>query len=369
MFFNRKKKSIQASSQYSDVAAAPISAVDTDGGKDTLAAVLRILAEHALPTKDVPVDEFQSTMESLVKKILVGAGLTEGEFGSAGLKRVFSEIRQEVRRQRKAESLEYSNHRQSASIIVADLVAGLRKSLEERRGHDEGIVSALSEMEQAVADGNLDNIKRVCTKTVHHIKDVVAVQREKDQQQLAQLSEQLRTMKEELLETQSQMKRDPLTEVLNRGAFDSTFAQTVDIANASAMELTLYMLDLDYFKKVNDSYGHQAGDKVLKEVGKQLIRCFPRKDDMVFRYGGEEFAILCRNTGKEDAYMLGERVRKQIAARLIELPDLSYHQTVSIGCAVLVANETSELFLKRADEALYAAKNNGRNRVEPQSFA
>ncbi|MBN2716387.1 MAG: GGDEF domain-containing protein [Deltaproteobacteria bacterium] len=363
MFFNRKKNTEKTEAGIT----APSGGESSDGEKDTLAAVLRILAEYALPTKEVPADEFQALMESLAKKILVGAGLENGEFGERGLKKAYAQIRQEIRRQRKAESQEYSTHRQSASIIVADLVAGLRKSLEERRGHDAGIVNALSEMEAAVEQGDLDNIKRVCSKTVHHIREVVAVQREKDQQQLATLSEQLRSMKEELLETQSQMKRDPLTEVLNRGAFDSTFSQTVDIANASAMELTLYMLDLDHFKQVNDSYGHQAGDAVLKEVGRQLIRCFPRKDDMVFRYGGEEFAILCRNTGKNDAWMLGERVRKQIASRAIELPELTHCQTVSIGCAVLQAQESPDIFLKRADDALYAAKQNGRNRVEPET--
>ncbi|MBN2530274.1 MAG: GGDEF domain-containing protein [Deltaproteobacteria bacterium] len=337
-------------------------------GKDTLASILRTLGEFALPTRQIAASDFQNTMESLARKILVSAGIEKDDLGSKGLQKVYAEVRQAVRRQRKAESEEYSHHRQSASIIVADLVAGLRKSLEERRGHDEQIVKSLSEMEQAVEEGNLDDIRRVCSKTVHQIKDIVAVQRERDQERLEELSGQLRSMKTELIQTQSKMKRDPLTEVLNRGAFDSTFAQTVDIANASTMELTLYMLDLDHFKQVNDNYGHQAGDTVLKEVGKQLIRSFPRKDDMVFRYGGEEFVVLCRNTGTDDAYMLGERMRRQIAQKTIDLSDVQYHQTVSIGCAVLHAQESPEEFLKRADDALYAAKRNGRNRVEPESI-
>ncbi|MBN2341188.1 MAG: GGDEF domain-containing protein [Deltaproteobacteria bacterium] len=361
MFFKKK-----STSQLTDdsVANADSGAAGDDMSRDTLASVLRILGEFSLPTKQFSVNDFRESMEALAKKMLVGAGMEEGDFAARGLQKIYAEVRQQVRAQRKAESAEYSNHRQSASIIVADLVAGLRKTLEERRGHDEGIVRALSEMEQAVEEGNLDNIRRVCSKTVHQIKNVVTVQRERDQRQLEELSGQLRAMKEELLETQSEMQRDPLTEVLNRRAFDDTFGQAVDIANASAMELTLYMMDLDFFKKVNDNYGHPAGDQVLKEVGKQLIRCFPRKDDMVFRYGGEEFAILCRNTGTEDAYMLGERVRKQIADRSIPIGELDYHQTVSVGFAVLSPQEPADSLLKRADTALYTAKNNGRNRVE-----
>lgn len=362
MFFKKKSPSHPVGS-VSSRATAPL--VD-DLSKDTLAAMLRMLGEFALPTKQISVADFKAEMESMAKKMLVGAGMEDGAFGKKGMQRIYAEIKQQVRAQRKAESTEYSNHRQSASIIVADLVAGLRRTLESRRGHDEGIVRALSEMEAAVEAGNLDNIKRVCSQTVLQIKDVVAVQRERDQKQLEELSGQLRTMKEELLETQSEMQRDALTGVLNRGAFDDTFHQTVDIANASAMELTLYMMDLDHFKKVNDTYGHQGGDLVLKEVGKQLIRCFPRKDDMVFRYGGEEFAILCRNTGTDDAFMLAERVRKQISALTIEFDSVDYHQTVSVGWAVISPQETAETFLKRADDALYMAKKNGRDRVEPQ---
>lgn len=359
MMFFKKKEPLKNQSLSSNNGE-----LEADLCKDTLASVMRILSENALATKQIPLHEFQSKMEELAKKILVGAGMEQGTFGIKGLKKIYAEIKQAVRQQRKAESSEYSNHRQSAHIIVADLVTGLRRTLEAREGQDEQIIQSLCEMEEAVEEGNLDSIRRVCSKTAYYIKDVVAIQRARDKEQLEELSLQLRSMKEELLETQSQMQRDALTAVLNRGAFDDTFEKTVDIANASAMDLTLYMMDLDYFKKVNDTYGHPAGDLVLKEIGKQLIRCFPRKDDMVFRYGGEEFAILCRNTGKEDAYALAERVRNQIAQRTIEMEAMDYHQTVSVGYAVLKLNEPAQELLQRADSALYLAKRNGRNRTE-----
>jgi diguanylate cyclase (GGDEF)-like protein len=160
------------------------------------------------------------------------------------------------------------------------------------------------------------------------------------------------------------MQRDPLTELLNRGAFDDALERTVSLSHASAAELTLFMLDLDHFKTVNDRFGHQAGDQVLKTVSKQLIRCFPRRDDIVVRYGGEEFAVLCRNTGMEEAPMLAERVRSAVERMEIDLEEHVHRQTISVGVAVLENRESAARFLKRADDALYQAKRSGRNRVE-----
>lgn len=337
-----------------------------DMAKDTVAALLRILGEYALPTSSVPADEYGAECERLAKEVLIQAG-ADGPGRSASYeKRTYAEIKQRVRAQRKAESSEYNTHRESANIIVADLVAKLRRSLEERQGQDSEIIQMLTEMEAAVETRDLTNIRRVCSQTAIHIKHVISVQRERDKEQLESLSSQLRSMRQELKEAQSQMQRDPLTELHNRGAFDDAFEKTVEISQASAMDLTLFMLDLDYFKKVNDAYGHDAGDFVLKAVSKQLIRCFPRRDDMVVRFGGEEFAIICRNTGIEDAYMLGERVRRTISELPIELDEITYHQTASVGYAVLEQGESPRDFFKRADSALYQAKSNGRNRVEPQ---
>ena len=344
--------------------AAPSSSAEgSDQTRDTIAALLRTLGKYALPTNQFPADEFIKQTEALAKAILISAGVDDRPDPKKPHK-VYAEIKTIIRRQRQAESSEYSAHRESAHIIVSDLVTTLKRSLEQREGHDREIVSLLTEMEEVVERGDLKSIKRVASKTARQIKNVIAVQRDRDRAQLEQLSDQLRVMREELSEAKSQMQRDPLTALLNRGAFDDAFEKTISISHASATDLTLFVLDLDHFKNVNDSYGHQAGDMVLKAVSKQLIRCFPRRDDMVVRLGGEEFAVLCRNTGMEEVAMLGERVRGQVERLAIELEDLVYHQTVSVGAAVLKKRESPRKLFKRADEALYLAKRSGRNRVE-----
>lgn len=361
MLFRSKKKPVEPSAPPSEDNIA------SDSAKDTTAALLRILAEYALPTSSVPVDEFQKRCETLAKAVLVKNAVDEATGKPFREDRVHADVKQTVREQRRAESAEYSKHRESAHIIVSDLVTTLKRSLEQRAGNDREIVGLLSEMEEVVKKGDLQAIRKASAKTADHIRNIITIQRERDKEQLAKLSTQLRTMREELTEAQAQMQRDPLTELLNRGAFEDSFEKTVALSQASAAELTLFMLDLDHFKKVNDAYGHQAGDAVLKAVSKQLIRCFPRKDDIVVRFGGEEFAVLCRNTGMEEAPMLAERVRQAVARLEVDLEDLTYHPTASVGFAVLNNKEAAKTFFKRADDALYAAKRGGRNRVEAAS--
>jgi diguanylate cyclase (GGDEF)-like protein len=357
MIFGRKKAPPVES-------VADTSSNDIDQARDAVAAMLRVLGKYALPTQQFPVDRFVEKTESLAKAVLLRTVSDDVTGKPTKLIKIFAEIKQLVRHQREAESSEYTTHRESAHIIVSDLVTSLKHSLEQREGHDREIVGLLTEMEEVVERGDLKSIKRVAAKTASQIKEVISVERERDRAQLEELSDQLRSMREALNEARSQMQRDPLTELLNRGAFDDTFEKTVDLSHASAADLALFVLDLDHFKQVNDRFGHPAGDQVLKSVSKQLIRCFPRRDDIVVRLGGEEFAVLCRNTGMDEVGLLAERVRGQVAALEIDLDGNAHRQTVSVGAAVLEPREPAAQFFKRADDALYQAKRAGRNRVE-----
>jgi diguanylate cyclase (GGDEF)-like protein len=136
---------------------------------------------------------------------------------------------------------------------------------------------------------------------------------------------------------------------------------------------TLLLADVDHFKKVNDTYGHPAGDEVLRRVGEALVRNFLRKEDFVARYGGEEFAVVMMDASLEDARGLAERVRKSVRGLLIEHGVHSIDVTISIGLSSLLPGETASAWVDRADRALYDAKTKGRARVVvadlPGSFA
>ncbi len=156
--------------------------------------------------------------------------------------------------------------------------------------------------------------------------------------------------------------RDPLTETGNRIAMDQTLQREVDIARRHRHPLSLLMLDIDHFKTINDTYGHAAGDSVLRAVA-GAIKSQLRNVDMVFRFGGEEFLILLSNTTRDAAAMIGERLRKATQAQDYWADDTRIELTVSLGCSTLLAAESAESLLRRADGALYVAKREGRNRL------
>jgi diguanylate cyclase (GGDEF)-like protein len=159
--------------------------------------------------------------------------------------------------------------------------------------------------------------------------------------------------------------RDGLTGIHNRRRFDEALQQEWNRSMRTRQDLSLLMIDIDCFKALNDLYGHQAGDQCLRGVAQKIQSRLNRPDDLVARYGGEEFAIILPGANKEGALFKAEEIRHCIAA--LKLPNensvVGSIVTVSIGiCADFpYTTATAEEFLKRADQALYIAKSNGRN--------
>jgi diguanylate cyclase (GGDEF)-like protein len=152
---------------------------------------------------------------------------------------------------------------------------------------------------------------------------------------------------------------DELTQVYNRAKFKSlleTALQNVKIHNTT---FSLVIADIDHFKKINDTYGHNAGDKVLIQFT-SLIRGLLRSRDAFARWGGEEFVILSESTNSKEAYLLAERLRKDIESFSFDIPD---KVTCSFGVSEYMTGDTPLSIVKRADDALYKAKESGRNTV------
>ncbi|QCO17007.1 diguanylate cyclase (plasmid) [Azospirillum brasilense] len=173
-----------------------------------------------------------------------------------------------------------------------------------------------------------------------------------------------------VVDMQRQLERlattDSLTGALNRGRFMARAADEVARARRSGQPLSAIMLDIDHFKKVNDTYGHATGDEAIRTVVR-VCRSMVRGADVLGRLGGEEFAILLPETPPQGAALLAERLRRALAetdVRIANGAGSSLSFTVSIGVSALRPAESSvAAVLARADEALYRAKNGGRNRV------
>lgn len=156
--------------------------------------------------------------------------------------------------------------------------------------------------------------------------------------------------------------RDPLTKVYNRRAFDDRLEGDLSHARRHGTPLSLLLFDLDYFKSVNDTYGHVCGDYVLAEFA-ELVQAMVRREDIFARYGGEEFVMVCRSTPVVAAASLAERVRAQVAEHRFSYEGKRVPVTVSVGVAASTEDDSTEALLERADKMLYKAKQDGRNRV------
>ena len=156
---------------------------------------------------------------------------------------------------------------------------------------------------------------------------------------------------------------DPLTQVPNRNAYDLTLEQTIRDFDRYRDPTVLMIADIDHFKKLNDNFGHKTGDDVLRSVAVSLNHSI-RASDLVFRYGGEEFVILLKKCSMRQAKNVAEKIRRQVEEKFPSIQGQNLSVTISLGVAGFNENDTEDSVFKRADQALYLAKAEGRNQVK-----
>ena len=176
-----------------------------------------------------------------------------------------------------------------------------------------------------------------------------------------------REVEKRLLKSEKMYKNlsitDGLTQLYNSRYFYKKLEEEIDRFIRYKQPFSLLLIDIDDFKKINDRYGHLKGDKVLKMAGRIIQDCL-RKTDTAYRYGGEEFTVLLPGTGIEAAMNVAERIRKRFAAQDFSLiTNETLNISVSIGAAQFKPGDKMEAFVKRTDDALYVAKQKGKNRV------
>jgi diguanylate cyclase len=176
---------------------------------------------------------------------------------------------------------------------------------------------------------------------------------------------QLEAQAQELDRTRLEARTDSLCAVGNRKAFDESTKFMISRLQTSDAAFGMLLVDIDHFKRINDSFGHDAGDEVLVNIGQALKECV-RPDDIVFRIGGDEFAILLEGVSAETAKLVGTRIRSTIERFDFSVGNKgsSTVVTMSMGMAVASRNDNSETIYKRADLALYESKAQGRNRLQ-----
>lgn len=185
------------------------------------------------------------------------------------------------------------------------------------------------------------------------------------------LEEKIEKKTQELEQSNEELKKlswtDPLTQLLNRRSCEERFKDEIARFERTKEPFCIILCDLDHFKSINDTYGHNTGDYVLIEVAR-ILKSNSRKTDMVFRWGGEEFLFLLTGTELRGGIITGEKIRTKIEETIFEHHQQTIPITLSLGISIYQEGQIMEDCIKKADENLYSAKKAGRNRLHPQSI-
>ncbi|UTW44795.1 GGDEF domain-containing protein [bacterium SCSIO 12696] len=242
--------------------------------------------------------------------------------------------------------------------LLSQLFDTVNKATEGTSQYSESLKNTIAAVQ------NTDDPKEVQKALSNLLRDTDAVNQltQDFQSHLVEARQEVENLRQQLQASEKTALLDELTQIGNRRAFDQTIARCL---RDSSQPTTLLLLDLDHFKKCNDTYGHVTGDRILEEVG-DLLSGVANDQVHPMRYGGEEFAVICEQPA-EAASQIAETIREQVTAisvRQADTGDIINDISVSIGVAQASADDSADSLKERADKALYQAKENGRNRVE-----
>ena len=234
-------------------------------------------------------------------------------------------------------------------------------AMDSANAYSGALQSARGDLESDISPEQMREMASHLLQETRHMQDT----NRKLEQKLEASRDDIASLQRDLDEVRSESMLDPLTKIFNRKYFDDGLQHAIAEASQQGEPLSLLLVDIDHFKRFNDTYGHQTGDQVLRLVAMTLKSNIKGKD-IVARYGGEEFVAVLPSTDLDGAVIVADNIRKAIQAK--ELLKRSTNEklgriTASFGVAIYRPGETASSFIERADRCLYAAKHAGRNRV------
>jgi diguanylate cyclase (GGDEF)-like protein len=334
-----------------------------DEALDTLGCVIRVMGDESFPLGDeAEPGLFPAQCKEVAKHVENGSAAPLcGIPQPTAAEREWPKVRGFFTDRRKHEKEFVSNALENYRGVVNDLVSGLKRIGQRDKDTEASIRSGLGSVETIVDVGSLPEIKAALSKTIEEIDHTFAQQKKDYEAQINELNEKMSNLRQDLVATLEQMKRDPLTEVYNRAGFDSAIQYSVNMRFIANQPGTLVMIDVDYFKEINDRYGHSAGDDVLRAIATCLQRSFIRKSDLVCRFGGDEFSVILNDTTGEKSALLVERFAELVREVDVPYAPKDVRVTCSIGYTEISETDDVQSLLERADKALYQAKHDGRN--------
>lgn len=246
--------------------------------------------------------------------------------------------------------------------IIWDFADQLGEDIRFEQSKDLDVKQSLDQLREAVESNSIDVLRNKSREFIDYYIEVQSKKDEHRTRRIDAIQKNLSSVKKQLMEANQSMRVDHLTGAYNRKSFDEQLKKYVSLHQLSNNAVSLIALDIDFFKKINDSYGHDIGDFVLKECVRLLNEVFHRETDFVARTGGEEFTVILPDYQIEHAIIKADELLAKVRKEVFIQGELQIQFTVSMGIAQLLTSESGDQCLKRADQALYNSKQTGRNK-------
>lgn len=328
--------------------------VDITEDRATLLYIIDVYNKHLIETDKYPVRKAREILDEFTKALLQPA--------SPNTEKVLFRLRQFFSSYRIDESAYIQSTFEDFKGIIWDFADQLSEEIHVQKKQDDDLGNSLNELREAVESNSIDDLR---TKSREFIDFYVEQQTKRDTHRTKKLSliqENLEHVKQKLVETRQKAQLDHLTGAFNRMSFDEHLELLTTQMKNQSKDYTLLLFDIDHFKKVNDTFGHDVGDTVIKDCVRITKEVMNQSSDYVARVGGEEFAVILSDTAESLAVIRAEELMQRIRNEVIVSHNVQVRFTVSMGIAQLAAHEHSQSWYKRADLALYDSKNAGRDR-------
>lgn len=339
---------------------------------DNLGAVLRIWGKYAFDLDGLDAGTIRHQLEQWARHILVVAphpdsaeAGTDAGATSADTQRDWHGLRSFITYLRREEHAYAAHQFKGTRQVIGDFVQTLGTILAADQEEQNRISIIVTHLRTTIeTNAPLDVLAREAMDATQMISHIAQERNQRHRLAFQDLTNRLQALRSELSAARHEMELDPLTRLYNRRAFDEQLNRVCELHRLSGQPACLLMLDVDHFKAVNDNFGHPVGDTVLKQLASCCLYTFPRKSDFVARYGGEEFAIILQETPVPTAVALSERLLKAMRSLRIAHDQGTLSVTISIGLAEFDPRISADQWLYNADDALYQAKRDGRDRLE-----
>lgn len=322
--------------------------------KATLLYILDTMNKNLLDFDLYPQRKTRDQIDKYIQKFVTAT--------PAEIENLLFDIRQFYSGHRIAEFTYVQKNFDDFKKIIWEFADQLGEEIQSDKIEDEHLKDNFQQLKEAVDSNSIETLKKKSREFINSYIEIQSTKNERKQKRLTSLKKNINSVKKQLMEANHSLKHDHLTGACNRKNFDEHLKKYIQLSRLSQGPMSLLILDIDHFKKVNDTYGHDIGDFVLKECVRLLKEVFTREDQNVYRIGGEEFAIILPDFKADAALHKATDALQKIQKEVFVHGELKIQFTISIGLAEHLPTETESQWLKRADSALYESKHTGRNK-------